>query len=986
LVACGGGGDGPTPPPSLAGVTAAPTAATILGVGGTTVLSAAIQPAGASATIDWSSGNTAVATVAGSGTRATVTGVSGGTAQITARAGAFAATVLVTVTPVARSVSLIADTLRLVVGDSVAQAATIDADAGADTRLAWRTTDPAVASVDAAGQVTAVAEGITALTVSLPAFPGITASRPVRVRAPAVEVSVAPSSLALRIGDTVSLIANVSAPSGTATAVEWTTSAAAIATVDGRGRVSAVAVGTARIVATSVANPTASAFATVTVRAPTVQAIVVRPDSLTLRTGASEPLQATVTADPGVSTAINWRSSDEAIATVSAAGVVTAVSPGGPVIISATSSVVPSVADSARVVVEAAPANAAFLSQRIGVGGSAGGLGGHVLVHFGDDAVLAGLGFQSAGGGVYRNRLLRLSGGITSDVTAACCSTAGLPTAIAGRSVDDALVSFSGDILSGGAPSVQRRTAGGYVDTNWPRPAGFSTEHVAHLRAASGGAYLALTSEAVVQRYTAGGWTVLDTIDFGGGEFRGEAVLLDDDELVAYGCSAVKLPLLFRWKSGVITSLPVPPTSCDNIFDTTLGGRSLSTLTATDRTGVYRFSGTAWMLLAPSVVGGDTIRTVVPCGTRDYAASRSGRVFERDGGQFRSIGEPGVITALSEFSASAVLDCTPTGPLRVLSGSARLVRRSGAGWAEENFAPTLRALHVSSPTNAFAVGDGVVYRFNGASWSRRHVFTEPDLRMTGVVTRGPGDMLAVGEIRRSSGGGGSRAGMLRYDGTQWTVTSLPQYSGVDRLVAFGATDVLARVGTTVGSQQTVARWDGATWSTLTVGLPNVTQLAASGDTHAMALASSGDVARYDGVSWQPMPAIPGGFQSFTGALFTTSPSFAMAGNCVSSGSARLVRWDGTAWTDTPMPAQPTVTCVRSLFGTSPADVYALVSSAASETVTALLHWNGVIWAEVSVTDVGDARAGGAVPGLSLLTGFRAFTAVSRPPLAARRGR
>ncbi len=984
LSACGGGGgDGPTPPPSLSGITASPTTVTITGVGGTASLTAATQPAGVSASITWSSDNTAIAAVAGSGTTATVTGVSGGTAQITARASTFSATVIVTVTPIVRAVTLPADTLRLMVGDTAAQAATLNADAGEIATLAWSTADPAIATVNASGQVTAVAAGVTTVTASVTAFPGVTASRPVRVSPPAVQVMVAPSSASLLTGDTLTLAATVAAPSGTSTVVNWTSSANAVATVNGSGRVTAIAAGTAQITATSVANPAASASATVTVRAPTVQSVVLQPDSIALLTGASQTLQAVVTADPGVSTALTWSSSDNAIATVSGAGVVTAVSPGGPIVITATSTAAPARSGSTRVVVESPPMNGTFVVQRVGVGGSAGGHGGVLLAHLADNEVLAGVGFQGGGGGTFQNGVFRLSGGVSSDISASCCREAGLPRAIAGFSVDDALVSFSGDaVFSGGPPSVQRRTAGGYVDTNWPVPAGLNASFIAHLLAYGTGDYLALTSRAAVHRYASGTWSTLGAIDFGTGQYVGEAVMIDDNEVVAYGCSPSDMPVLYHWNAGVTSLLAPPPTSCESVFNTTLAGRSIMSLTATDASATYRFDGTMWQMLAPSVVGGDTITNVVSCGGTHYGTSRNGRIFELSGAQFSSIGEPGVVTALQEFSSRAVIDCAPNGPLRVLSGSARLMRRTTGGWVEENFAPTLTSVHASSPTNAYAVGNGVVYRWNGSTWSRTRVFTEPDLRMTSVLTRGANDMLAVGEIRRS-GGTTATSGMVRHDGSSWVHTPLPQYSDIDQLVPIGPNASLARVFT-VGFLRTVARLDGDNWTTLSVGLPNVSLLAASGPTNALALSSTGAAARYDGSSWQTIASIPGPFSAFSGALYTTSPTFAMAGNCVSSGTSRIVRWNGTAWSDTPLAGLPALTCVRSNYATSSTDVYALESGAGQADSRALLHWDGTTWEEVNVANIEDARAGSAVPGLSLLTGFRAFTAVSRPPIAARR--
>lgn len=134
-------------------------------------------------------------------------------------------------------------------------------------------------------------------------------------------------------------------------AVTYTSANEAIATVDAEGKVTGVAVGQTTITVT--ANEMESFTKTITVTVSTVA-----PTSLTLSSDAIALNETTQTATltvsgatpEGANTTVSWTSSDETVATVSAAGVVTAVLPGTATI-TATSVVAPNVTASATVTV-----------------------------------------------------------------------------------------------------------------------------------------------------------------------------------------------------------------------------------------------------------------------------------------------------------------------------------------------------------------------------------------------------------------------------------------------------------------------------------------------------------------------------------------------------------------------------------------------------------------------------------------------------------
>ena len=167
---------------------------------------------------------------------------------------------------------------------------------------------------------------------------------------------------AVSVGAQVQLSANKPAT--------WNSSAANVASVDANGLVSAVAAGTASITATSTADVDEKASVTITVTAPAVRSVTVSPPNAIMKPGDTQGFVANVDADAGVARTVTWTSSSETIATVTTAGVVTAVSPGA-VTITATSTADASVAGAAAVTVRE-PLPATISVQNITITGTNG--------------------------------------------------------------------------------------------------------------------------------------------------------------------------------------------------------------------------------------------------------------------------------------------------------------------------------------------------------------------------------------------------------------------------------------------------------------------------------------------------------------------------------------------------------------------------------------------------------------------------------------
>lgn len=294
-------------------------------------------------TITWRSEDVAIARVDAAGL---VTAIGAGSVRVIATAEGVegAADVQVTVRPVA-AVSVSPPSATLDVGATLQFHATVTAADGTalpERPVIWATDAPGVASIDRTGRLTAVSVGTATVRATAE---GVTGTATVTVQTPSpvpvATVVVQPATLDLKPGDTGTLTAETRASDGTVLTgrtVSWTTSNAAVATVDGTGKVMAVADGTATITATSEGK---SGSAAVTVKSTTqpVANVTVSPASVTLVTGGVQQFTATLKASDGTTLTgrtVVWKSSDAAVLSIDAQGKATALKKGS-VTVTATS-------------------------------------------------------------------------------------------------------------------------------------------------------------------------------------------------------------------------------------------------------------------------------------------------------------------------------------------------------------------------------------------------------------------------------------------------------------------------------------------------------------------------------------------------------------------------------------------------------------------------------------------------------------------------
>jgi uncharacterized protein YjdB len=320
----------------VASVVVTPPTSSVV-VGGSTQLSASVRDAsGAELSgrlVGWSSSDEAVAVVSSSGR---VSALKVGTATITASSEGKSgtATVAVTGAPVA-AVNVTPPTASVVVGQTTTLSAQpVDANGAAlsGRAIAWSTSNDKVATVDQSGVVTGVAAGQATITAT---SEGKSGSAVVTVTAvPVASVTVAPPTLSLQTGQTGTLTATTKDAAGnvlTDRIVAWTSSNTGVATVAPNGTVTAVAPGTATITATS-EGKTGTSTITVTAPPPTpVATVAVSPSSVNLTIGGTQQITATPQDAQGnalAGRAVTWQSGNTQVATVTAAGLITAVGAG----------------------------------------------------------------------------------------------------------------------------------------------------------------------------------------------------------------------------------------------------------------------------------------------------------------------------------------------------------------------------------------------------------------------------------------------------------------------------------------------------------------------------------------------------------------------------------------------------------------------------------------------------------------------------------
>lgn len=282
-------------------------------------------------TTTWSSSNNAVATIDAFGV---VSAVAPGTSTITALSEGKSGTASLTVqqTPVA-AVTLALGSASMKVGDvqtAVATARDANGNVLTGRTIIWTSSNPNVATINAGGAITAISVGAVAITASTE---GKFTTAAIAVTPNVASISLTLASNAVTAGQSTQATA-IAKDAGGATVpgvnITYSSSNVSVATVSPVGLVTAVAPGTANIVATAGAI-TATVALTVNAVVVPVASVTLSPTSGTVFVGTSQQLTA-IAKDAGGTTltgrTVTWTSSGVSIAAVSSSGNVTGISVG----------------------------------------------------------------------------------------------------------------------------------------------------------------------------------------------------------------------------------------------------------------------------------------------------------------------------------------------------------------------------------------------------------------------------------------------------------------------------------------------------------------------------------------------------------------------------------------------------------------------------------------------------------------------------------
>ena len=270
--------------------------------------------------IYWSTSDSSIADVNSDGV---VYPSAGGVATITAKTadGGLTATCQVTVRSYVSGVRLDRTQEKLEKGNTVALKATVSPEDASDSSLTWSSSDPTVASVNDQGVVTALKNGESTISVKTNDG-GYTASCVVSVWTRVAGITLDHTSLALYTGEQAGLAATISPADASDQTVRWTSSNPTVASVDGKGVITANEKGEVVITATtSDGSLTATCLVTVMVH---VTDVAINPPEVTILKDNRLQLTATVLPENASDATVQWSSNNSSIVSIDNQGVISA--------------------------------------------------------------------------------------------------------------------------------------------------------------------------------------------------------------------------------------------------------------------------------------------------------------------------------------------------------------------------------------------------------------------------------------------------------------------------------------------------------------------------------------------------------------------------------------------------------------------------------------------------------------------------------------
>jgi uncharacterized protein YjdB len=804
--------------------------------------------------------------------------------------------------------------------------------------ISWSSSEPSIASV-ANGVVSAVAPGTVTISATSEGRSGSAAVTVTPI--PVARVVLSIDSTTLIVGASTTLTAQTQSAAGTTLSgriIAWSSTTPAVATVT-NGAVTAVSIGTTRIVATAEGR---ADTAVVTVTPVPVATVAISPATSSLFVGETTTLIATARdANGGALTgrAVTWSSSAPSNASV-AAGVVTAIAPGTVTITaivegnSATATVTVAQIPVATIVLSPTSASVqvgatttftatardaagntltgrsmswsssstsiATVSNGIVTGVAPGvatitatseGRSATAQVTVTNAAAVWSASNELRVGTIdttiqFRKIAIAADGRAVSAIgtrvyersAAGVWNTTG--TVISGSpAVNRVLADPSGVLWATGSNGViMRRTVSGWIPENTGTNAqSFESIDIA----ADGSGFAAGNSPSVIyRRSTAGVWTtqnVTNTI------VLSEMGVAGSNFAVTAGASN-SAGVGFQWNGTAWTAITFPIANFrpQDLLVVSATEAYLVGVAGTDplsnqRYTILQWNGSAWSVYfqRPIEVYPNSVG-LTRCGDGTiYFGSYWGTIYRKQGATFAAL------AGEKAYNTFATVFCESDNSLWVSIDSfeRRLLRFNGAAWQVMRFAPDVTGLAMGANGQAFITTPFGVARGNGGVWE----YTLTPLP-NGSPVFAPPRIFATGS---QAVVGGAPAGY--FDGSTWQWSAASPSRGDDALWGPSINQVFA-----VGSFNVIDVFNGSSWSTVPIpgGGPLVlSNIRGTGNFALATPSSSGSAVQWNGSTWSLFASAP----QFGWSLFEVFAS----NDIVSLSGGTLSRWNGTAWSTMP---------------------------------------------------------------------------------------
>ncbi len=230
-------------------------------------------------------------------------------------------------TPTLQSITVSPSEPALLVGQSQQLSATALYSDGSNkdvtTNVAWSSSDPTVASVNATGMVQANTQGSVTVSALMSGIKGTAKVSSQSSAASLAGLRVMPAAASVGLGTTVNFVAtgtmNDRSTQDVTDSVNWSSSDPTIANIDASGQMTAIKTGVTTITAIS---GSFTATSVVTVTAATLQSIYLVPGNGSVAAGESQQFAAygiySDNSQQDLTTLVSWSSSSTSVATIQA--------------------------------------------------------------------------------------------------------------------------------------------------------------------------------------------------------------------------------------------------------------------------------------------------------------------------------------------------------------------------------------------------------------------------------------------------------------------------------------------------------------------------------------------------------------------------------------------------------------------------------------------------------------------------------------------